>query len=110
MLVVFALDHKFRPCGGRGRATLQLPIGQNGWFMGFVDPMLQLFWPLILSKSRLRVWADVWAGGAVVASPGVVRHLQAKARLASAHLRRPAPTRAQAADAAACAADALDDS
>ena len=42
-LVVLVLDHKFRPCGGHGRAALQLSIGQNGWFTGFVDPMLQLF-------------------------------------------------------------------
>ena len=42
-LVVLTLDHKFRPSGGRGRAALQLPIGQSGWFTGFVDPMLQLF-------------------------------------------------------------------
>ena len=42
-LVVLVLDHKFRPRAGRGRAALQLPIGQNGWFTGFVDPMLQLF-------------------------------------------------------------------
>ena len=42
-LVVLTLDHKFRPSAGRARAALQLPIGQSGWFTGFVDPMLQLF-------------------------------------------------------------------